>query len=95
MQTHWKYKPVLSTQTDPGPKLSSAAHKRNDARKLFNFSESSVKTEKIIPGLQAVAKFYGPIITVFVSGPFLKLDSEFDRVLKFWVVRVGIDLAVV
>lgn len=86
MQTHWKYKPVLSTQTDPGPKLSSAAH--NDARKLFNFSESSVKTEKIIPGLQAEAKFYGPIITVFVSGPLLNIDGEFDRVLKFWVVRV-------
>lgn len=45
--------------------------------------------------MQAEAKFYGHVITVFVSGPLLDLDSDFIRLVKFWVVRVGIDLAIV
>lgn len=57
--------------------------------------QNHLSKQKIIPSLQAEAKFYGHIITVFVGGPLLHLDSDFMRVLKFWVVGVGIDLAIV
>lgn len=56
--------------TDPGPKLGSAAHNRNDSRKLLNLSDSSMKTEKIIRSLQAEAKFYSYIITVSLLVPW-------------------------